>query len=249
MKIAVRLDDITSTMDWEKFNRLEALLDEYGIAPLLGVVPDNRDENLMPDRAHPDFLEKLRKWQQKGWVLAMHGWRHVYTTKKGGLFPLNHFGEFAGVEASKQREMIRDGKEKLEAMGVNTDIFMAPGHSYDRHTLEALHGEGFRFITDGFGKNPYLWKNMIFLPIAVQRNKDIKKPEGYTTLVFHTNSMDEQDFQEVRTILRQHKNDFISYRDYLKVVPVKQTPWGRVWEYVLANLKHILVRLKAVGKK
>lgn len=245
MKIAVRLDDITSTMDWKRFARLENLLDKYHIIPLLGVVPDNQDKHLMRDAAHADFPGRLKAWQEKGWVLAMHGWRHIYTTKSGGLFPLNHFGEFAGVEAAKQREMIQEGREKLLALGVKTDIFMAPGHSYDRHTLAALKAEGFRFVTDGFGRNPYLWKGLTFLPIALQRNKDIKKPEGYTTLVFHTNSMNEQDFQAAERIFREHEKEFIPYSDYLKVAAVKQTPWGRIREYTLASLKHFLVRLRS----
>ncbi|MBQ9991342.1 MAG: DUF2334 domain-containing protein [Lachnospiraceae bacterium] len=249
MKIAVRLDDITSTMDWEKFTRLENLLDQYHIVPLLGVVPDNRDKNLMRDEAHPDFTGKLQEWQKKGWSLAMHGWRHIYTTKKGGVFPLNHFGEFAGVDKARQSEMIRDGKEKLAAMGVKTDIFMAPGHSYDTHTLSALKEEGFRFVTDGFGINPYLWKGMIFLPIALQKNKDIKKPQGYTTLVFHTNSMNEGDFQAAERLFQEYEQEFIPYSDYLKAAPVRQTAWGRLKEYLLARLKHFLVRLRSGGQE
>ncbi len=42
MKIAVRMDDIAPGMDWKKFNDFKELLDEYGIKPLIGVVPDNR---------------------------------------------------------------------------------------------------------------------------------------------------------------------------------------------------------------
>ena len=100
MKIAVRIDDITPDMDWEKFRRLETLLDKYHIAPLLGIVPDNQDSNLMRDSVMPDFDNQIKKWEAKGWVLAMHGWKHIYTTKKGGLFPLNNFSEFAGVISS-----------------------------------------------------------------------------------------------------------------------------------------------------
>ena len=95
MKIAVRLDDITPDMDWEKFRRLEKILDENKIAPLLGIVPDNQDPNLMRNPAMPDFDVQMKKWEAKNWVFAMHGWKHIYTTKKGGLFPLNNFSEFA----------------------------------------------------------------------------------------------------------------------------------------------------------
>ena len=47
MKITVRLDDITPDMDWERFLKFKALLDRYQVKPLIGVVPDNRDENLV----------------------------------------------------------------------------------------------------------------------------------------------------------------------------------------------------------
>ena len=45
MKIAVRLDDITPDMDWERFLAVKKLLDRYGIKPLIGVIPD--DENVV----------------------------------------------------------------------------------------------------------------------------------------------------------------------------------------------------------
>ena len=241
MKIAVRLDDITPDMDWEKFRRLETLLDKYHIAPLLGIVPDNQDSNLMRDSVMPDFDNQIKKWEAKGWVLAMHGWKHIYTTKKGGLFPLNNFSEFAGVPRDKQREMIFDGLEKLQKQGIKTNIFMAPAHSFDKATLEVLKEAGFEYITDGFGIVPYEWIGLTFLPIAFQKNKDIEKDGGYTTLVFHTNTMNEQDFLNFEKVLEKHKEDFISYKEYLEVPAIKQTMVGRVKEYTMAYVKRCLV--------
>lgn len=248
MKIAVRLDDITPDMDWEKFRRLETLLDENNIAPLIGIVPDNQDPNLMRNPVMADFEVQIKKWENRGWVLAMHGWKHIYTTKKGGLFPLNNFSEFAGVAKEKQREMILDGKHKLLGMGVKTDIFMAPAHSFDKNTLSLLKEAGFQYITDGFGNQPYRWNGLTFLPIAFQKNKDIEKSEGYTTLVFHTNTMNEQDFLAFEKTLQKHKNDFISYREYLTVPARKQTVAGRVKEYSMAMAKRWLVMLYSFRK-
>lgn len=249
MKIAVRLDDITPDMDWEKFRRLEKILDENHIAPLLGIVPDNQDFNLKRNPAMPDFDMQMKMWEDKDWIFAMHGWKHIYTTKKGGLFPLNNFSEFAGVAKKKQREMIYDGKKKLQNMGVVTDIFMAPAHSFDKNTLAVLKEAGFQYITDGFGVMPYQWKGLKFLPIAFRKSKDIEKKEGYTTLVFHTNTMDEQDFQDFEKIVENHKNDFISYKEYLKIPAVKQTVTGRIKEYAMASFKHLLVFLYSLKNK
>ena len=243
MKIAIRLDDITPDMDWEKFRRLEKLLDENHIAPLIGIVPDNQDENLKRNPVMPGFEMQIRKWKAKNWVIAMHGWKHVYTTKRGGVFPLNNFSEFAGVPKEKQREMIYDGKVKLQKQGIFTDIFMAPAHSFDKNTLTILKEAGFKYITDGFGSEPYEWRGLTFLPIAFQRNKDIEKNEGYTTLVFHTNTMNEQDFLNFEKILQKHKKDFISYKEYLNVSVRKQTGSGRIKEYSMAMMKRLLVIL------
>lgn len=247
MKITVRLDDITSTMNWENFHRLEALLDKYDIVPLLGIVPDNRDDNLMRDKTHPEFSQMIQQWKEKGWVLAMHGWRHLYTTKNGGIFPLNSFGEFAGVVKEKQVEMIRDGKKKLEEMGIATDIFMAPAHSYDRNTLEALRQEGFRYVTDGFGTQPYRRQGMIFLPIAFKKDRDIGKPHGYTTLVFHTNTMKDEDFYQAGRLFEQYEKDFISFQEYMQAEPVEQTLVARAGEYTKARLKRFLIGLRQRG--
>ncbi len=75
--------------------------------------------------------------------MAMHGYQHIYGTSKGGIFPLNHFSEFAGEPLEEQRKKIAAGRQILENHGVHTDIFMAPGHSYDRNTLTALMENGF----------------------------------------------------------------------------------------------------------
>lgn len=249
MKIAVRLDDITPDMDWEKFRRLEKMLDANHIAPLIGVVPDNQDSNLMRNPAMAEFDQQIKIWENKDWVLAMHGWKHIYTTQKGGLFPLNNFSEFAGVPKDKQREMIFDGKKKLQKMGIHTSIFMAPAHSFDKNTLCLLKEAGFKYITDGFGDFPYEWKGLTFLPIAFQRSKDINKSEGYTTLVFHTNTMDEQEFLDFEKILKEHKNDFISYKEFLEAPVKKQSFAGRMKEYGMATMKRMLVMLYMLKEK
>ena len=46
VKIAVRMDDITPDMNWNNFNFFLQLFEEAGITPLLGIVPDNRDQSL-----------------------------------------------------------------------------------------------------------------------------------------------------------------------------------------------------------
>ncbi len=251
MKIAVRLDDITPDMDWERFFKFKALLDRYQVKPLIGVVPDNRDENLVKikqdkvEKEIPeDFWKYIKQLQSKGWVIAMHGYQHVYSTKKGGMFPLNNFSEFAGISFERQREMLEEGKKVLAQKGIETDIFMAPAHSYDRKTLKALKECGFRALTDGFGNAPYSWKGLIFYPISFQLSSAFKKKDGYSTMVVHTDTVSDEDLERYEDYFMKSNVEWISYMEYLEQEPVKGNIYGREKEFFMAKGKHLLMKLR-----
>ena len=46
MKFIIRIDDVTPKMNLYNFNLLKDSLISLRIKPIIGVVPDNRDENL-----------------------------------------------------------------------------------------------------------------------------------------------------------------------------------------------------------
>ena len=246
MKIAVRMDDISPGMDWDKFNRFYGMLKDKGIRPLLGVVPANRDDNLqIQDTVSEEtFWGKVKAFQEDGCTIALHGYDHIYTTSKGGVFPLNHFAEFAGVSYEEQKRKLEQGKKILEEHHISTDIFMAPAHAYDRNTLQALKECGINRITDGFGLKPYKYSSMTFYPIAFRQNLSLKRKKGYATFVVHSNAMIEQDFIRWGNLLKSAGcTEWISFNELLNVTPGYRNGLGRWFEYILANVKHILVKL------
>ena len=247
MKIAIRLDDITPDMDWKKFLEFKGLLDEYDLKPLIGVVPDNKDAMLKIEPARTDFWAYIKGLEKENWIIAMHGYEHVYDQQTGGMFPLNDFSEFAGASLELQKARILRGKEIFNKQGIHTDIFMAPAHAYDENTLIALKENGFRRITDGFGKYPYLFKDMIFYPISFRVADSLKQPEGYTTLVVHTNTIENMDYY--RCMLKEHRKDFISFHEYIKILPKPVTGVHRRKEYLLAKTKHFLVSLRSKSRQ
>lgn len=241
-KIAIRIDDVTPNMDWEKFNQFTALLDKHEIKPLIGVIPNNKDKMLFAGECAMDYEEWLRAKKKAGWTIAMHGYDHCYITKNGGLFPLNHFSEFAGVPYKEQYAKIKNGSEILLDMGIRTDIFMAPGHSFDEHTVEALKENGFRYITDGFGNGPYERNNMVYLPIALKRSMEFKKKDGYSTFVVHPLTMTTEGIESYDEMLCNYREYFIDYSALLEVKPVKQKKADEMAEYALARLKGAMRR-------
>lgn len=251
MKIAVRLDDITPDMDWERFFKFKALLDQYQVKPLIGVVPDNRDENLIKikqdkvEREIPeDFWAYVRQLHSEGWVIAMHGYQHIYSTKKGGIFPLNNFSEFAGIPFEKQKEMLAAGKKLLAQKNINVDMFMAPAHSYDRATLKALKETGFQALTDGFGDTPYRWKGLTFYPISFQLSSAFKKVTGFSTMVIHTDTVSDEDLERYRSYFEKTDAEWISYEEYLRQTPVSRSCFGMAKEFFMAKGKYLLMKFR-----
>ena len=247
-KITIRIDDVTDNMDWEKFHRFESLLEKYGICPLIGVIPANRDGSLAVGEKKEDYADWLKEKQKQGWVIAMHGYDHIYLTKKGGMFPLNHFSEFAGLDYSAQLNKLQEGVKAMRALNLKPEIFMAPGHSFDRNTVKALNTCGFRYITDGFGSGPYQRGKMVYLPIAVQKSRELKKKDGITTFVVHTATMREEDFQSYENMFEKYQDQFVSYDEMLKRDTVSQNLFMSIWEYSLAAMKNFFCGVRTAGR-
>lgn len=275
IKIAVRLDDITPDMDWAGFLKMKALLDRFRIKPLIGVVPDNRDELLRgKSEASYEAERKIRLMQaaedgctegvsgdgssdggqeilwryignlrKDGWTVAMHGYRHLYTTKKGGCFPLNHFSEFAGLPPERQEEMLLEGKRLLAKHGIETRIFMAPAHSYDRNTLRALKKAGFTAVTDGFGSRPYRWKGLVFYPISFQLRHTLRRKDGFSTLVIHPATVTADALARYEAYFSSPEVEWISWETYLNQQPVRAGLFSRGREYCMAAGKCLAASL------
>lgn len=174
-------------------------------------------------------------------MIALHGYQHVYTTSRGGCFPLNRFSEFAGLPFERQLDMLTRGMDILKANGIETDWFMAPAHSYDRNTLRALRKVGICNMTDGFGSKPYRWRGMNFYPISFRLENSLKRKQGYTTMVIHANTMSDKDMERYRNVFSKHQ--VISYEEYRQVPVVKRPAVGHMAEYLLAVVKQLLVKL------
>ena len=74
----------------------------------------------------------------------------MYVTKSEGLlekkFGYKNQSEFAGLDYLTQYIKILKGKEILENNGIETNVFMAPSHSFDDLTVRALHRLGFKYV-------------------------------------------------------------------------------------------------------
>jgi predicted deacetylase len=203
----IRLDDACPTMS-DNWDRIEALLDKYNVRPMIGVIPDNKDQSFLFRPADPDFWQKVKGWQNKGWVIALHGYDHIYKTKEGGLVPINDKSEFAGLELSEQRDKIKKGWQIFVDNNIPVDTWIAPAHSFDTNTLEALRTEtSITTVSDGISLMPFKDQGFNWIPQQLWKFK--KMPFGIFTICLHPNTMKEKELSRFEQDLEIFKDSVI----------------------------------------
>lgn len=209
LKILIRFDDICPTMDYVQFNRAVELMDRYNVKPLIGVIPNCKDNDLMIEPLHEDFWNYVKSLQAKGYTVAMHGYEHVFCSPHRGMVTNRIGSEFAGLSLEQQIEKIKKGKEILISNGVETEVFFAPAHSYDHNTLRALAVCGFKYMSDGKSNKAYCIEGVKCLPCRSAGAAKIRGA-GYYTSVFHAHEWARTEkaygYEELkRTLIDYHK--------------------------------------------
>ena len=204
----IRLDDASDHMNTENWERMERMLDRYGVKPLVGIIPLNRDPMLLQFPADSGFWEKARNWQEKGWRIALHGYEHVYSSDCAGINPVHNRSEFAGHPLEVQREKIREGVKILREQSLHPTAFFAPSHTFDDHTLEALRMESeIRTVSDTVANDTYCRSGFTFIPQQTGRVREL--PFKLTTVCLHPNFTADREFEEIETFLQAHSGEFL----------------------------------------
>lgn len=177
----LRFDDICATMKWSNWDLIEEILVDHGIKPIMAIVPDNRDSYLKVQPPNPDFWSRARRWQSGGWALGMHGFQHTYVTQDPGLYSYQKASEFAGLPFEVQCDKLRRAAAILKEEGVDSNLWIAPGHSFDRTTIAALKAVGITSISDGFSRFPYTDSDgMFWIPQQqLSENEMLGPPHGH----------------------------------------------------------------------
>lgn len=212
----MRLDDACEKRDIKKWNRMENLLDEYGIKPIVGIIPNCQVKDMEQYPIDSNFWDITANWQDKGWLIALHGYSHVFCSQSDGVNPVNSYSEFAGVSLDEQKKKIKAGVEVLEAHGLYPKIFFAPAHTYDDNTIVALKVcSNIRIISDTVANDVYCGRGgLTYVPQQSGRVREL--PFKTVTFCYHPNIMQDADFEVIETFLKRHKGEFLD-------VPLEQS--------------------------
>ncbi len=215
-KFIMRLDDACEKRDIARWDAVEALLDRYGVKPLVGVIPCCEDPAMAEYPEDTAFWDRVATWQKKGWSVAMHGYNHVYSTACGGINPVNPRSEFAGEPLETQLEKIRKGVAIFREHGIEPEIFFAPSHTFDENTLAALKSESnIRIISDTVALKPYRSGDFTFVPQQSGSVRDLPFP--VVTFCYHPNTLNDAGFAKLEDFLNKNAGLFVSFESCLPV--------------------------------
>jgi len=217
-KILIRLDDIAENMNWGLMKKSELLFEKYGIKPVLGVIPNNKDNKLLSYPKKNDFWNQVRIWRDKGWEIAMHGSTHVYDKicENKDYFGYSGESEFCGHSLETQTSKIKNGLKKFNDEKIEIRSFFAPNHTYDMNTFVALKNSGISEIIDGYGLMPYTENGLKFIPQLFY--KIFMLPFGIQTTQIHLNYWNQKDFDIFEKFIIKNSNKIITYDQALEKI-------------------------------
>lgn len=246
MKVLIRLDDACPTMNHHNWMRMEKLLDQYSVKPIVGVIPDNLDSDFLWDYDDSFWLDSkgaIRRWQRKGWELSMHGLHHLYRERRGSKLFQKSFSqktEFAGVEYVEQLCMLREGLELLANKGIHVRSFFAPSHTFDYNTVKALKDLNIPIIVDGYAFSAYRKDGIICLPSICDGPFLFPKNPFLLTFVFHPSVMQEKDFNRAEHFFENYRGEIITIDDALMHIKRTQGFSGHLIELGIYALRGLL---------
>ena len=209
--LLLRFDDIAPNMNWKIMNQCEDLFLKYDIKPVLGVIPNNEDKDLLTFPENKDFWKKVNQWQSYGWEIAIHGYNHKYTnnTEKNDYFNYGGKSEFFGFSLDDQITKLKMGLKIFKENNINVRSFFAPNHTYDINTFKALKVNGIYKVIDGYGLFPYNEFGIHFTPQLLY--KYVILPFGIQSTQIHLNAWDNNDFMSFKNFIEKNYKKIVNY--------------------------------------
>ena len=215
--LLIRMDDISENMNWALMDKCEKLFDKFKIKPLLGIIPINKDPELLKFPKNGRFWERVESWKNKGWEITMHGCNHLYTQKsdKNDIFNYGGNSEFYGLDYSTQLNKIKTGLEEFKKREIKVRSFFAPNHIYDSNTLKALKDSDIKIIIDGYGLFPYYKNEILFVPQLFY--KEIFLPFGIQSTQMHINEWNDEAYKNFEIFVEKNYSKILNLNNIIEI--------------------------------
>ena len=210
----LRLDDALPTQNTKKWEEVEQLMDKYEIKPMVAIIPNNKDEDMKFCLEDQKFWVKVKRWKSKGWAIGLHGYNHSYhkIKREHSIVKLQDKSEFVGLSLETQKNKFSKALKIFEEKGIKPDLFIAPSHSFDYNTVQAMKQEtSLNIISDGIALSPFYRDKIWFIPQQLWKFK--LRPFGLWTVCIHPNTITNKEMQELASALSIYNHLFTSLNE------------------------------------
>ena len=240
VKFLLRFDDMCPTINWDVWQKLEDIMVEEDVRPILSVIPDNQDPVLHECEPNERFWERVRAWQARGWTIGLHGYQHRYVTRNPGIIGLKPYSEFAGVPREEQQVKLKQALDIFTREGVRADCWVAPAHSFDENTVSTLIDLGVRTISDGLALYPHRdSQNVMWVPQQLWRFRAV--PFGVWTSCIHSTDDLYLNSEHFRRCLRKHMHSITNLPAMVDAYDQRKSTWT---DRAFGGLWHLAIRAK-----
>ncbi len=191
IKVVFRYDDFILRQD-SLNESIVNTFQKYNIPLVLGVIPCDKNEQVILDNNY-NYLSVLKRGvQNKSIEIALHGLNHSRIIN----------GEFGGLKCEEQYRRMDKGKNILDSIFHQplVSTFIPPWNAYDESTLAVMEKLGLNTISSALTTNQSIVNPMIsYLPCTLEEfnpllevlNKN-KNRECIVVVMFHRYNFDEQ---------------------------------------------------------
>jgi predicted deacetylase len=210
-----RWDDVSPYQDRKKYRLLVDLFVRYSFPAVLGIIPDNHDEDIKFDTMKENvFVDELHQLEKAGWEMAQHGYRHLQHTDNGGILNLNKASEFAGRDFETQKSDIEQGMKILVDYGFKPVTFIPPWHSFDMMTVKVLEQLNFKILSDGMFLYPRRIGTLMQLPQILWsvpgRLRILEQIGSVYTICLHPQLITDDDMEFLELFFREADPEIVT---------------------------------------
>lgn len=209
-RVCVRFDDYHQSIDHHQWIKVLSEYEQAGLRGVIGVIPNYKGKRLSEDVA-----SSLEEFQERGWEIAQHGFKHENIGEGRGGILYDNRSEFAGVDLKEQKRRIARGKSILQSHGFSPKTFIPPWHEYDKNTVLALAGESFTTLNEGRFPFPRVINGITLIPTHPPGITPEMLAVGVVTMVRHPH-LDEDPMKSAR-ILEGHENQVLTPKEIAKI--------------------------------
>jgi hypothetical protein len=214
IKLTFRLDDAHENFNRVNWDRCIQLIEQNGVPGLIGVIPLCLDKSIDYGVQHMDFKEWCEECRNRGWTFAHHGYTHILREGRSLLIRYANKGEFTHSSFDLIVHELNVGKALLKNLGIETNVFFAPRHSYSKNLLKALKYTGFEVVSDGISNSNFYFRGVRFIPQYLSFPSQYLFKRSYT-ICLHPSTMNEFDFTRLEEFLIRKNFVSISWDDIL----------------------------------